>query len=143
MLKETKQKHTRKRPVALLSLPTAPLAVLSSLLLTCVAVPLAGAQSACTVKAPLSAETMEIHLQAKRSIATPAENIEPAVSSAGSSSSFNSEQGLAALCRGAIWRERLKGDQITKPPLEPHYASKNSDEDQTFAAIHSKRSAPP
>jgi hypothetical protein len=72
---------------------TTTLAMLSSLLLTCIAVPLAGAQSVGAVKAPLSAETMAIHLQAKRSVATPAANIEPAVSSAGSSSSFNSEQG--------------------------------------------------
>jgi hypothetical protein len=36
---------------------------------------------------------MAIHLNAKRSVATPAANIEPAVTSAGSSSSFNSEQG--------------------------------------------------
>src|SRR5258708_16788195 len=72
---------------------TTTLAMLSSLLLTCIAVPLAGAQSVGAVKAPLSAETMATHLQAKRSVATPAANIEPPVTSPGSSSSFNSAQG--------------------------------------------------
>src|ERR1700751_5553750 len=75
------------------SASTTTLALLSGSLLSCMAVPLAGAQSTSAVKAPLSAETMATHLQAKRSVATPAANIEPAVTSAGSSSAFNSGQG--------------------------------------------------
>jgi hypothetical protein len=86
------EQHTRKRSVALLSLHHN-LALLSSWLLSCMAVPLAGAQSTNAGKAPLSAETLAVHLQAKRSVANPAANIEPAVTSAGSSSAFNSEQG--------------------------------------------------
>lgn len=75
------------------SASTTTLALLSSWLLSCMAVPLAGAQSTNAGKAPLSGETMAVHLQAKRSVANPAANIEPAVTSAGSSSAFNSEQG--------------------------------------------------
>jgi len=66
---------------------------LSSLLLACTLVPTSKAQVVNPTKAPLSPETMAVHLKVRRSVAKPAADIEPAATSAGLSSSFNSEQG--------------------------------------------------
>jgi hypothetical protein len=66
---------------------------MSSLLLACMLVPASKAEVVNPAKAPISQETMAMHLKAKRSVATPAVNIEPAATAAGFSSSFNSEQG--------------------------------------------------
>ncbi len=85
--------YTRGSASSRFSASTTNLAMLASLLLAAMALPLAGAQSVTPVKPPLSAETMAVHVKAKRSVATPAANIEPAATSAGSSSSFNGEQG--------------------------------------------------
>lgn len=51
------------------------------------------AQAVVAAKPPVSPEAMAVHRLAKRSVATPAANIEPAATAAGFSSSFNSEQG--------------------------------------------------
>jgi hypothetical protein len=51
------------------------------------------AQAVVAAKPPVSPEAMAVHRLAKRSVATPAANIEPAATVAGFSSSFNSEQG--------------------------------------------------
>ncbi len=85
--------YTRGSASSRFSASTTNLAMLSGLLLAAMAVPLAGAQSVAPVKPPLSAETMAVHLKARRSLATPAANIETPATSAGSSSGFNAEQG--------------------------------------------------
>lgn len=51
------------------------------------------AQAVVAATPPVSPEAMAVHRLAKRSVATPAANIEPAATAAGFSSSFNSEQG--------------------------------------------------
>ena len=66
---------------------------LSSALLGSVGAPLAMAQDALSVKAPISAEAMAMHVQAKRAVARPATTLEPAVSLLAASSTFNSAQG--------------------------------------------------
>src|SRR3984893_15007740 len=66
---------------------------LSSLFLGILVTPLAGAQVTPSATKPISAESMAVHLTAKRPVAASATTPTPAASSAGSSSSFNSEQG--------------------------------------------------
>ncbi len=67
---------------------------LSSLLFTGTLFPLtASAQSTPTVKAPISAEAMALHLQAKRDVAKPTTKTDGTASVAEVSSLFNSEQG--------------------------------------------------
>jgi hypothetical protein len=66
---------------------------LGSLFLGILLTPLAGAQVTPSAKKPISAEAMAVHLTAKRPVAAPTTTPTPAVTSAGISSSFNSEQG--------------------------------------------------
>src|ERR1700738_3620540 len=66
---------------------------LSSLFLGILVTPLAGAQVTPSATKPISAESMAVHLTAKRPVAASATTPTPAASSAGISSSFNSEQG--------------------------------------------------
>ncbi len=66
---------------------------LGSLFLGILFTPLAGAQVTPPAKQPISAESMAVHLSAKRPVAASATTPTPAASAAGISSSFNSEQG--------------------------------------------------
>jgi hypothetical protein len=66
---------------------------LSSLFLGILVTPLAGAQVTPSATKPISAESMAVHLAAKRPVAASTTTPTPAASSAGISSSFNSEQG--------------------------------------------------
>src|SRR6266481_6159407 len=66
---------------------------LGSLFLGILVTPLAGAQVTSSATKPISAESMAVHLTAKRQVAASATTPTPAASSAGISSSFNSEQG--------------------------------------------------
>ena len=66
---------------------------LSSLFLGILVTPLAGAQVTPSATKPISAESIAVHLTAKRPVAASATTPAPAASSAGISSSFNSEQG--------------------------------------------------
>ncbi len=79
-------------PSRFLTSPTSVI-MLSSFLVACMSVPGSKAQAVNPRKAPLSQETMALHLKVKRSVTKPAANIEPASTSAGLSSTFNSEQG--------------------------------------------------
>ena len=71
----------------------ATLVALGSLLFTGTLGSIAFGQSVSSGTAPLPATTMAIHLKGKRQVATPAANIEAAATSAGVSSTFNSDQG--------------------------------------------------
>src|SRR6266436_8025627 len=66
---------------------------LGSLFLGILVTPLAGAQVTPSATKPITAESMAVHLTAKRPVAASATTPTPAASSAGISSSFNSEQG--------------------------------------------------
>src|ERR1700757_1805581 len=71
----------------------ATLVALGSLLFTGTLGGIAFGQAVSSGTAPLPAATMAVHLKGKRQVATPAANIEAAVTSAGVSSTFNSDQG--------------------------------------------------
>jgi hypothetical protein len=92
MLKEV-DSNTPASATARFKVSPATLVALGSLLFTGTLGRIAFGQSVPSATAPLSAETMAVHLKGKRQVATPAGNIEPAVTSAGVSSTFNSEQG--------------------------------------------------
>ena len=66
---------------------------LSSLILGSLIASLAMAEVAPLTREPLSPEAMAMHVQAKRSVATPATTLEPAVALAATASTVNSAQG--------------------------------------------------